>query len=56
MQVPWENRSNKQRLSWMIYKIFRVIQVTVWFYFYPFLVIFVSYGLPFIFNQQDKAL
>ena len=37
----WENK-----IFFMVYKFFRIFHVTVWFYFFPFLALMITYAVP----------
>lgn len=37
----------------MIYKLFRILQITVWFYFLPFVVLLGSYFVPYLYQSNS---
>ena len=38
-----------------VYKVFRILQTTVWFYFLPFVALLGSYLVPYIIRENAKA-
>ena len=45
---PWgtSGRPIPQRIMFLVYRLFRFFYVTIWFYFFPFLVLCVMYIWP----------
>ena len=52
-KLLWSDRSFGQKLLRMIYKLFRVLQITVWFYFLPFVVLLGSYFVPYLYQSNS---
>lgn len=50
----WRDRSCVNKLLWLVYKTFRIIFVSFYFYFYPPLSIYLTFQLPFIFRSSYK--
>ena len=50
--VSFSQRSLTNKLLWLVYKAFRVLYVSVWFYFLPFIVIMGSYAIPLYMTKQ----
>ena len=46
--IPYEKRDNTWKFLYIVYKILRVIEVAVWFYFVPFIALIGSYGIPYM--------
>lgn len=43
------------KLLWLVYKAFRMVYVSLWFYFVPFIVIIGSYLVP-LFGENKVAM
>ena len=46
MMVEFKSRTLGNKILYLIYKMFRIILVSFWFYFVPFLAMFASYVIP----------
>jgi hypothetical protein len=52
IKVSFDGRPVKRMLRWL-YQAFRMVQV-LWFYYFPWLVLILSYLIPFVLNQKQK--
>jgi hypothetical protein len=50
---PWSEGGLKAFCLHSIYKLVRLIQVSTWFYFFPYVVFFMSYLIPYHFRVLD---
>ena len=48
IRVFFGDRALENKFFYLIYKFFRIFHVTIWFYFFPFLALLVTYGAPII--------
>ena len=51
----WRDRSCFNKLFYMIYKVNRIVFISIYFYFFPPFSIFLNFCLPFVFRNQYKA-
>ena len=49
--ISFWDRSFLNKILWCIYKVYRILYVSIWFYFLPFVVIIGSYAVPLIMNK-----
>ena len=42
----WRDRPLINKLLWLVYRVLRMVYVSLWFYFVPFIVIIGSYVVP----------
>ena len=52
--IHWRNRSIDEKLMYAIYKVCRVIYVAIWFYYLPFIFVYVLYYLPWYLKYISK--
>jgi hypothetical protein len=57
MEIPKfigiETRSMREKVMYFIYRVFRMLYVTVWFYFIPFVFVWGQYGIPLYFTTKS---
>ena len=46
IKVEWSERTWGNKILYLIYKLFRILLVSFWFYFVPFVAMFASYVIP----------
>ena len=46
MKVGYSERTWGNKILYLIYKLFRIMLVSFWFYFVPFVAMFASYAIP----------
>ena len=46
VRVEFKDRTWGNKILYVVYKIFRTVLVSVWFYFVPFVAMFASYVIP----------
>ena len=51
ISISFSERTAFHKLLRVIYKVARVFQITVWFYFLPFIVVLGSYFVPYYFQR-----
>lgn len=51
--INWRDRSLGNKIGRLIYKLFRVLFASIWFYYIPFISIFMSYAVPFAMRDYD---
>lgn len=49
MKVNFSDRTTAQKVMRVIYRFFRILQISVWFYFLPFVALLSSYLLPYFY-------
>ena len=51
----WRDRSCLNKIFFLIYKLNRIVFISIYFYFFPPFSIFLNFCLPFVFRNQYKA-
>ena len=51
----WRDRSCFNKIFFLIYKVNRIVFISIYFYFFPPFSIFLNFCLPFVFRNQYKA-
>jgi hypothetical protein len=44
----WTHRNIGNKLMYVIYKMFRIVYVSIYYYFFPFIVLFGAYLFPYL--------
>jgi hypothetical protein len=44
----WTHRNCTNKLMYMIYKVFRVVYVSVYYYFFPYIILFGAFLFPYL--------
>ena len=47
----WRDRSCFNKMFYMTYKVSRIVFISIYFYFFPPLSIFLNFALPFVFRN-----
>ena len=52
--ISFYDRTFGNKILYVFYKIMRVLLVSFWFYFVPFVAMFASYVIPYYFSHRQK--
>lgn len=55
MKINYKDRTTGQKVMRGIYKFFRILQISVWFYFLPFVALLSSYLFPYYYSVGNIA-
>ena len=51
----WRDRSCFNKIFFLVYKVNRIVFISIYFYFFPPFSIFLNFCMPFMFRNQYKA-
>ena len=56
LHIAFSSRSFENKVFFSIYKFFRFIHVTIWFYFFPFIALVLTYMLPLYWKAKERDI